>query len=80
MFWVKLEEEGETGIQEQVIGMIQPMVEPCEFTLEEWHHQQWEKYPPPDNPPPGLPQALTAPHAMNPTAVGLLCGTILMVS
>ena len=55
MFWVKEEEEGEMGMQEQVIGMIQPVVEPHELILEEWYHQQWEKYPPPDNPPPGLP-------------------------
>ena len=80
VFWVKEEEEGEMNMQGQVIGMVHPMVEPCELTLEERCCQQWEKYPPPDNPPPGLPQALTAPHAMNPTAVGFLHGTILMVS
>ena len=57
-------------MQEQVIGTIQPVVKPCEVTLEERRHQQWEKYLLPDNPPPGLPQALTDPPCHEPHCGG----------
>ena len=38
------------------------------------------QYPPPEGPPPSIPTSLTCPPNMNPTAVGILRGTMLAVS
>ena len=84
-FYVKLEEDEaaeEEGV-EKVVGTVTltdwPIQEP-EHPQERSQDDKRAKYPPPDEPPPGLPRTLTCPLNMTPTVVGILRGTILNVS
>ena len=76
-----LEGVGQEGVDlgsgGQVIGTIKECT--LQEALEETKREKQAKYPPPPSMPPRVPASLTCPSNMNPTAVGILHGTILVV-